>query len=942
MRKTIFILVLASFLTSTINLPLLRAGEVVVPIMPKPGTMVALSPAFTPAHLQGIVIHPDNALQFDFLIHKGDSNLSVVQKMEEYNKLIKYFLASLTVPDADQWVNLSPYEHNRIIKDNFGQTEMGRDLLGQDYLLKQITSSLMYPESGLGKSFWNKVYEKAYKELGNTNIPVNTFNKVWIVPSEAVIHENGNTAFIVKSHLKVMLEEDYTSLEKHTATNTPRNQTHALSSKAIKDIILPALEQEVNEGKNFAQLRQVFSGMILATWYKQALKESILGKVYADKAKIKGVDQNPKNNEQIYQQYLQAFKKGVYNYIKEDEDKFTNQPIPRKYFAGGVGAHDATLVSKAMVTPQVLKQDFAMAGPGLEAVSAVIRPENKANLAMNAQGKKAAEVFGLDEKAVLDLTAKNAETNYGSTVVMGHPFSGEGQSRIEQWNQEIKQITGGAFHLNTRFIHATVGAILRSQSEPIVEKDLQGIDVEGIRGVLRKAKPFSIRFTEILLSAGKEGNLVLKGEVPPEANLSEIKRQMAEKGANLKWSAPSDLTKPTAVFVTLGHINKDALNGMTESQAREFRNWVDAHKLIEPFEVQVNSFKIVTYDQRELKSTVKSDEEIHLTGGLEDEMRVRFDRLKQIPVKAAIYDFDMNLSAGRRFTLDAMQIILAQRRLGIPVVIISGRAYDPNSETRQAGSVGIKDALVEFNQFLDSVHIATQEKDEILKGLYIGSENGGTLSNGFIRGEEGYQSLDRWLAKKLGVDFNSAEQQARTSRLINFLNSIGSPSIKRKVIKERSYTIFADRQNLVAIKQAVIDQLRTAGLLDQYLRFSVTENTVEVSFFPVDKSIGLDFLEDELGIKDDAEGIVISSGDNGHRDGNDYQLLDRIGGLSSDLHDIESHMIALSLISGVKSGTESNIWALKQLKYRASSGESVSLSIINNAAMALVLSMALP
>ena len=108
--------------------------------------MVHLSPEFTPAHLQGLTIHPDNALKFDFLIHKGDGQLDNDQKKEEYTKLVKYFLASLTIPDEDQWVNLSPYEHNRIIKDDFGKTEMGRDLLSQDYLLKQITSSLMYPE----------------------------------------------------------------------------------------------------------------------------------------------------------------------------------------------------------------------------------------------------------------------------------------------------------------------------------------------------------------------------------------------------------------------------------------------------------------------------------------------------------------------------------------------------------------------------------------------------------------------------------------------------------------------------------------------------------------------------------------------------------------------------------------------------------------------------
>ncbi len=348
------------------------AGEVVVPVMPTPGTMVSLSQAFTPAHLKGIVIHPDNALQFDFLIHKGDGNLTVDQKSEEYNKLIKYFLASLTVADKDQWVNLSPYEKNRIVEDNFGKTEMGRDLLAQDYLLKQITSSLMYPESGLGKSFWDKVYAKAYQELGNTNIPVNTFNKVWIVPDQAVIHESGNTALIVKSHLKVMLEEDYLAIEKNKVIPTDLHQKtdanqSAGTAQAIRQIILPELEREVNEGKNFAQLRQVFSGMILATWYKRALKESLLGKVYADKAKVKGIDQNPENNEKIYQQYLQAFKKGVYNYIKEDKDRYTNQLIPRKYFAGGVQNITDKIMDRAIVSKEIIQRDIFNNSPTLDA-----------------------------------------------------------------------------------------------------------------------------------------------------------------------------------------------------------------------------------------------------------------------------------------------------------------------------------------------------------------------------------------------------------------------------------------------------------------------------------------------------------------------------------------------------------------------------------------------
>jgi len=242
----------------------------------------------------------------------------------------------LAVPDDNQWVNLSPYEKDRIIKEDFGKTEMGRDLLAQDYMLKQITASLIYPQDNLGQKFWDEVYSKAQQQFGTTNIPVNTFNKVWIVPDDALICEKGNTAYVVKNHLKVMLEEDYLSLAKHTGIQSKEaNKTHAIASQVVREIVLPALEKEVTEGKNFAPLRQVFSGMLLAAWYKRALKESLLGKIYMNKSRIKGVDQDPRNNEIIYQQYLRAFKKGVFNFIKEDVDKYSNETIPRKYFSGG-------------------------------------------------------------------------------------------------------------------------------------------------------------------------------------------------------------------------------------------------------------------------------------------------------------------------------------------------------------------------------------------------------------------------------------------------------------------------------------------------------------------------------------------------------------------------------------------------------------------------------
>jgi len=433
----IHICLLIAFIFNSLGpFPIAQADEF---LLPAPGVMVPLSTPLNPPILKGLKVHPENPFLFDFILDQGDalSRMSSPnaligdphqeQLKQQATKLIKYFLASLTIPENDLWVNLSPYEKNRIIPSSFGLTEMGRDLLAEDYMLKQITASLIYPENSIGKKFWKRVYEEAAKKFGTTNISVNTFNKVWIVPDKAVVYENAKagTAYVVESKLKVMLEQDYLALEKNISVKnivilseakdlnkinyirdssaSPQNDINALGSQIIREIVIPELTREVNEGKNFAQLRQVYNSLILATWYKKKIKDSILEQVYADRNKINGVEYNStvipkpsavipakanphighsreleiqnrinsdmdprlreddvkKNDvELIYQRYLQAFKKGAFNYIKEDStfppiggDGLRGGLIPRKYFSGGAVLN----VDKAMLIIDVLR-----------------------------------------------------------------------------------------------------------------------------------------------------------------------------------------------------------------------------------------------------------------------------------------------------------------------------------------------------------------------------------------------------------------------------------------------------------------------------------------------------------------------------------------------------------------------------------------------------------
>lgn len=323
-----------------------------VSTLPEPGTMVMTSDAFVPVLVKGLVVHPDKPLNFDFIVDSGNDSSDQQVVKDQSQRMAQYFLAAITVPEEQLWVNLSPYEKDRVIENELGQTVLGRDMLAQDYLLKQLTSSMIYPEKGLGKEFWARVYAEAQAKFGTTDIPVDTFNKVWIMPEKAEVFEKGNAVYVTEAKLKVMLDSDRVAMSNQkdmaesrspardtamteNASDAVTDEKSAVAKAVMSEIIVPAIEKEVNEGKNFAAIRQVYHAAILAKWYRELIQNTLLADAYVGKNKVEGVTSDEKAlKEEIYQRYIAAYKKGVFNYIKEESDA-SGETIPRKYFSGG-------------------------------------------------------------------------------------------------------------------------------------------------------------------------------------------------------------------------------------------------------------------------------------------------------------------------------------------------------------------------------------------------------------------------------------------------------------------------------------------------------------------------------------------------------------------------------------------------------------------------------
>lgn len=377
-RRNISRAVVLAFVVEVVLFPIRPALGQEATSLRLPGQMVSESLEYFPAVLRGLQYFPDDPLKFNFIIDAGDEDLAGESLKNESSELIKYFLASLTVPDENMWVNLSPTEKDRMIPDGFGSTKMGMTLLAQDYLLKQLAASLTNPETDLGKTYWDNAGSGCDHSLQN---------RVWIVPDIAKIYRQQDKVFVAQAHLKVMLAEDRSLdgqqsvgvmasrgalstssdvAERSSVAGAPA--TAQGTSQIFRATILPIIEKQVNEGKDFAPLRQVYHSLILAVWFKKHLRESFLGKNYAQKNKIDGVETDDLSlKEKIYGEYLQSFEKGIYNIIKEEVDPLTQEMIPRKYFSGGIDA--TNLVTGVDVAGSSLEVKSAQKGRAYEVLT---------------------------------------------------------------------------------------------------------------------------------------------------------------------------------------------------------------------------------------------------------------------------------------------------------------------------------------------------------------------------------------------------------------------------------------------------------------------------------------------------------------------------------------------------------------------------------------------
>ncbi|MDD1761988.1 MAG: hypothetical protein LUQ59_07105, partial [Methanothrix sp.] len=251
------------------------------------------------------------------------------------------FMTGLAVNNNKFWVNLNPWEVDRIIDEELGQSETGRIMLESDLQMKRDFSNYGNPcANETGKALWNLLDKKREDlvhrcinkfpgEIKETsNIIFKPVQRHWIVPDKAYAYSNGALIYIINASLTINSEP----VTDHASFQVKNQDIGTLSRGCIEELnrsaqeyaeyyrnleermIQPYVVADINTDEKYEDLREVYAALALAQWYKS--KVTPRTDIFRDNLESSSTSilksQTPWQPKDIWDKYVYSFKNGEY------------------------------------------------------------------------------------------------------------------------------------------------------------------------------------------------------------------------------------------------------------------------------------------------------------------------------------------------------------------------------------------------------------------------------------------------------------------------------------------------------------------------------------------------------------------------------------------------------------------------------------------------------
>jgi hypothetical protein len=289
---------------------------------------------------------PDHAGQFGLLYNSpvGTTPLSSDVAGDVMRLSEDAFFLGLTVPDAAVWVNLTPDQPGGVCDRRLSKTGLGRALVEADFQLKRDGCALTDPRtSALGQAFWERVRRVA---AGGA---LRAGARMWIVPGPMELSGDDQGVYLRSMRLLVRLET-----ERFSSANSPYGMSEI--DRISRELVLPVIEQRVNEDRIYAPLRQVYAAIVLARWYKKHVRGTDLPHAkLVDASNTAGHELTDGwTPRTVWEAYVRSYQQGEYDFTERSEQKMGNvtRVSTRRYFRGGVDLRTLPLPTPTPLAPQ--------------------------------------------------------------------------------------------------------------------------------------------------------------------------------------------------------------------------------------------------------------------------------------------------------------------------------------------------------------------------------------------------------------------------------------------------------------------------------------------------------------------------------------------------------------------------------------------------------------
>ena len=213
----------------------------------------------------------------------------------------------LVLSPDEFWVNLNPAEPDRIIDSQLGQTNAGRELLDADFQLKRSSAALMNPNTTLGAQYW--------RDLAGSSPSVCYGSRMWIVPGQVQVREDGGSLYILKAQLAVKAVPDHVADMPADCHYDAR--TDARGQRLDQTMIVPLITKMVNTAPEYAPIRRAFMARIVAQWIRdrhasgqRTSFDSLIDSWNIGPAQL----QDGWQPQQVFNAYVKSLKDGEFTY----------------------------------------------------------------------------------------------------------------------------------------------------------------------------------------------------------------------------------------------------------------------------------------------------------------------------------------------------------------------------------------------------------------------------------------------------------------------------------------------------------------------------------------------------------------------------------------------------------------------------------------------------